>query len=84
MSETRMLQPSKNLTGRSNLPKCVGRVHGARSQAGRHAARLLGDSRPARPRPACVRAETDWPVRSCPPSITLPLVALSCPEIRLK
>src|SRR3989338_8278903 len=38
----------------------------------------------ARPRPACVRAETDCPVRSCPPSVTLPLVALSCPEMRLK
>ena len=37
-----MLQPSKNLTGRSNLPKCVGRLHGARGQAGRNASRLLG------------------------------------------
>src|SRR5690606_23548992 len=29
-------------------------------------------------------ADTDWPVRSCPPSVTLPLVALSWPEMRLK
>ena len=38
----------------------------------------------ARPSPACVRCETDRPVRSRPPNDTLPLLALSWPEIRLK